>query len=78
MKEAYRQRKEENKDYFQIIQNGKAAQTAMNAEFKTCQNNEVFFQSHKLIKAKRLRSHIVIVLCDFDFKHRCLNQQREI
>lgn len=47
MKEAYRKRKEENKDYFQIIQNGallcKAAQTAMNAEFKTCQNNEVFF-----------------------------------
>lgn len=82
MKEAYRKRKEENKDYFQIIQNGallcKAAQTAMNAEFKTCQNYEVFFQSHKLIKAKRLKSHIDKVLCDFDFKHRCLNQQREI
>lgn len=82
MKEAYRIRKEENKDYFQIIRNDallcKAVQRGMNAEFKTCQNNDVSFQSHKFIKAKRLKSHIDKVLCDFDFKHRCLNQQREI
>lgn len=50
----------------------------MKAEFKTCQNNDALFQSHKLIKAKRLKSHIDIVLCDFDFKHRCLKQQTEI
>uniref|UniRef100_K1Q7T1 A-kinase anchor protein 9 n=1 Tax=Magallana gigas TaxID=29159 RepID=K1Q7T1_MAGGI len=55
-------------------------------DFKTCRTEYSLYQSEMLTKAQTLK-HLIDyiqkdfmcnVFCDFDFKHRCLKQQKEI
>ncbi|XP_065930765.1 uncharacterized protein [Magallana gigas] len=60
--------------------------TGIKTDFKTCRTEFSLYQSEMLTKAQTLKNLINIVrkdfmknvLCDFDFKHRCLKQTIEM
>nr|XP_034319864.1 uncharacterized protein LOC109619480 [Crassostrea gigas]XP_034319866.1 uncharacterized protein LOC109619480 [Crassostrea gigas]XP_034319867.1 uncharacterized protein LOC109619480 [Crassostrea gigas]XP_034319868.1 uncharacterized protein LOC109619480 [Crassostrea gigas]XP_034319869.1 uncharacterized protein LOC109619480 [Crassostrea gigas] len=60
--------------------------TGIKADVKTCHTEFSLYQSEMLTKAQTLKNRINIVrkdfmcnvFCDFDFKHRCLKQMKEM
>lgn len=91
IKEAYRTKLQQNRGIINTIRSDALFErpvllTGAKADFKTCYTKFSFYQSEIIKKAKTLMYLINFVLydllnnvlCDFDFKHGCLKQMKEI